>query len=93
MTQCLKITLVLTHTIENLLENLRTKAQSYRLEGTAQLSEQNLMLKISVCGNGEKIDQFLDFIHQITIDCSQEGPQLEPFIRQKDYRGVFRIIE
>jgi len=73
-------------------EKLRKGAQSFFLEGTVQVVMPNIV-KIMVCGNKNAIENFIDFLHQESADYLVGFIEVEPFIKQKDYRGVFRIIE
>ena len=93
MIQCLKITFSLESVPKNFLnERLQKAAHQFSLEGTAQVSNDN-SIKIVVCGNRAAVEDFVDFIHQEVAEHLSGIIEVEPFIKQKDYRGVFRIIE
>lgn len=93
MTQCLRITFTLEKLPKNFLHSVVQKeAQKLGLEGAVQIMGDNL-IRIIVCGKKEAVDQFIDFLHHKTAKEVVSSIEMEPFIRQKDYRGVFRVIE
>ena len=94
MVQCLRIffSIVLP---KKLLHNIQKKAKDLKLEGTVQTSyhEERADLRIVVCGSKQAIDDFIDYLH---VEISEQAIlplEIEPFIKDKDFRGVFRIIE
>lgn len=92
MKKCLKITLVSTVLDSGMREFIRVTARKLDLEGTVQLVEPNEIIIIA-CGSKENIDGFLDGIHQGVGVAMPEDIHVEPFLKEKDYRGVFRILE
>lgn len=92
MSQCLKITFFLD-VPKNFLKNIVQKnARDLRLEGTAQILSEK-QVKIIICGQKDLIDKFVDALHRDLAEYSMESLEIEPFIKDKDYRGAFRIIE
>ena len=76
---------------ENFLSDIvQEAARRMRLEGTGQKDDNHV--RINVCGNKEAIDNFLDFLHQGSLSWELKKIEIEPFLNEKDYRGVFRII-
>ncbi len=67
-------------------------ARSLHIEGTVQFSEPDLVTVVA-CGSKENIDTFLDIIHQGISSYIPENVSVEPFLKEKDYRGIFRILE
>ena len=53
----------------------------------------NNKARIVVCGPKEKVDEFLDIVHKGTAKYVPEEVEIEAFVKDKDYRGVFRVIE
>lgn len=92
MSQCLRIVLMMDIPDDFLHEFIKKNARNLDLEGTAQLDQQKTV-KIVACGKKEAIDQFLDMLHQKGAKHFLEPLEIEPFIKDRDYRGVFRIIE
>ena len=41
----------------------------------------------------EGVDAFLDELHKSAGAAELKEIEIEPFLKDKDYRGVFRIIE
>ncbi len=91
MKQCLKITVFIKATDDFLQDFLRKQATNLGLEGTAQPADDRI--NIIACGNKDNIDLFLDALHKGTPKLKPDFIELEPFFKEKDYRGVFRIIE
>ena len=92
MKKCLKITLISNNIDGGFRDSVQDAARKLDLEGTVQLSEPNEIIIIA-CGSKDNIDAFLDNLHQgfgITVP---EDVQIEPFLKEKDYRGIFRVLE
>lgn len=92
MKKCLKITLVSNNIDGGFRDSVQTIARRLEIEGTVQHIEPNEIIIIA-CGSKEKIDAFLDNIHQGCGVTVPEDVQIEPFLKEKDYRGIFRILE
>ena len=90
MNKCLKITLGEDVPEAFLRTFVQKHARSLELEGTAQVVEGEGV--IIVCGRKEEIDTLLDVLHKGTSSYRPEFIEVEPFLRDKDYRGVFRVI-
>ena len=75
---------------------LRSFVQKYahtlNIEGTAQLVGSQEVL-IVACGTKDKVDSFLDALHKGSKQWLPENILIEPFLKERDYRGVFRVIE
>lgn len=91
MKQCLKITIFIKPSEDFLHDFIRKHATKYALEGTAQGADDRV--NIIACGEKENMDIFLDILHKGTAKHKPESIELEPFFKEKDYRGVFRVIE
>lgn len=50
-------------------------------------------LRIIACGLKEQVDQFVDLVHKDAAQAGINDINIEPFVKAKDYRGAFRIIE
>ncbi len=93
MNKCLKVTLWIQKIPKGFLKSVVQKhANVLKIEGTAQLAEVTI-IKIIACGKKDTIDAFLDILHKETAKLMVEDMQVEPFLKERDYRGVFRIIE
>jgi acylphosphatase len=92
MKKCLKITLVSKTLGVELRDSIQVAARKLDLEGTVQFVEPNGIVIIA-CGSKENIDGFLDNIHQGFGAHVPEDVLVEPFLKEKDYRGIFRILE
>lgn len=92
MKKCLKITLMAKVLGGALRDSIREVARKLAIEGTVQLVEPNEMV-IVACGEKENIDNFLDAVHEGFDVYVPEDVLIEPFFKEKDYRGTFRILE
>ena len=88
MNQCVKITLFGDCGNGFLREVVQKFARRHSLEGVAQRVEDN-KAKILVCGNSLEVDKFVDQLHKNNLD----DIEMEPFLKEKDYRRIFRVVE
>ncbi len=92
MKKCLKITLITKMVKSGVRDAIQGAARKLDLEGTVQFIEPTEMVIIA-CGEKENIDAFLDVVHQGFGGMVPEDVLVEPFLKEKDYRGIFRILE
>jgi len=71
---------------------IQKHARTLAIEGTVAIEEKDT-IKIIICGQKEAIDKFVDALHKELAKISPKNLEIEPFIKEKDYRGVFRVIE
>lgn len=67
-------------------------ARAAGVEGLVQKTNEE-ELKIIACGSAEKIDSFIDAIHKEAAVHGIDDVAFESFLKDRDYRGVFRVIE
>ncbi|MGC2310656.1 MAG: acylphosphatase [Candidatus Babeliaceae bacterium] len=92
MNKCLKIIFSVPIKKNFLQIVIQKLAQDYRIEGSAQIIEQN-KVKVLACGAKDNVESFLDALHKEAVKHEMHDIEIEPFLKEKDYRGVFRIIE
>lgn len=92
MNQCLNITFALRSPKDFLQSVVQKNAKSLGIEGVAQYISAE-QVRIVICGSRDAIDDFLDVLHKEVAKASIEEMHIEPFLKEKDYRGVFRILE
>ena len=92
MNQCLRITFLLKGAYEFLPKDVRKEAQTLGIEGIAQAIDQG-KIKIIACGPKPSVERFVDFLHAQAAKTTLEDIQVEPILKERDYRGVFRVIE
>ncbi len=91
MNQCVKITLVVK-TSEELLKNLIKKhAERLAIEGVGNI-ENSDTIKIVANGSNSAIDEFIDALYGGYKGAKPTIIEVEPFMKERDYRGVFRVI-
>jgi len=93
MYKCLKILLGGTVSVDFLRSIVQKHAKKLALEGTAQLLPENARACLIVCGQKNSLDEFLDVLHTQLPHLGVNHLEIEPFLKTKDYRGVFRVIE
>lgn len=89
--KCLRIIIAAQVPTEFLQSVVYKNAKKLGLEGTAQLvvGAKN-HVRINVCGLPDQLDEFIDLFHS---QLDYEDIEIEPFLKDKDFRNVFRIIE
>jgi acylphosphatase len=92
MKKCLKITFTSKALDRGLRDSIQATARKLGVEGTVQFVDPHEMVIIA-CGSKDNIDGFLDTIHQGFGSSVPEDVLVEPFLKEKDYRGIFRILE
>lgn len=94
MNRCLRIVITAQFPDDFLQVFIQKNAKKLRLEGVAQLIDPKAkQVRIIVCGEGDALDEFVDAIHEGLARLVVRGIEIEPFLKDKDYREVFRIIE
>lgn len=79
---------------QGFLQNVVQKfARNCGVEGMAQILATEERARVIVCGDRESIEKFLDQLHAAVANFTPEAIEVEPFLKDKDYRGVFRVIE
>ena len=92
MNQCVLIHFKGDFSNQEMRDFMLKTARTLSLEGIAQLIEVDTV-KIVTCGKKENIEQFIDALHKSSGIYQLTEIVIEPFYKQKEYRGVFRIIE
>jgi acylphosphatase len=92
MKKCLKISFKSHVSDRRLRDSVQTVARKLGIEGTVQFVEPNEIVIIA-CGPKDDIDGFLDVVHQGFGANAPEDVHIEPFLKERDYRGIFRILE
>lgn len=93
MYKCLRITFSGDITISYLRDVIQKHARKLNIEGIAQLTGGQNEVRLIACGQKEQVEDFLDVIHKEEVKLDLQDLQIEPFIKERDYRGVFRVIE
>ena len=89
MSQCLRIEIIAKKPVVN--QDLQRMAKNLLLEGYAQPTD-NSKLHVVVCGEKSKIEAFIDALHEGVLEKKIEQFVIEPFLKDRDYRGVFRFL-
>lgn len=92
MSKCIKITFTGSPKPDFLQKVVQKHARGLKVEGLAQVNDEG-NFKIIVCGETESVDSFVDLVYKESVKAALEDIEVEPFLKDKDYRGVFRIIE
>lgn len=90
----LRITFSSSQVPRQFLRNfVQKKAQQLELEGIAQLIKTEDVVRIFVYGVKDHVDNFVDYLYKGPGDVALDAMEVEPSIKNKDYHGVFRIVE
>lgn len=92
MKQCLKITVTGKVQGVGYREFVKKSATQLEVEGVIQnLNEGHVTL--NVCGTADTLDKFIGILYQGSSKSKVENVAVEPLVNEKDFRGVFRIID
>jgi acylphosphatase len=91
MKKCLKISFGVAGS-SSLMGDIHKKGAKLGIEGTIQVVSGN-ELRIIVCGLKDQVDKFVDLLHKEAAQAGITDLNIEPFVKAKDYRGAFRVIE
>lgn len=92
MNQCLQITFTPKKDLEALYEFIQKQASKCGIEGTMQTVDAT-GIRVMACGSRDDIEKFLDMLHAGVAEKKLDEIEIEPFLKDRDYRGVFRVIE
>jgi len=73
-------------------EFLQEYARKHSLEGHAQLLASGIVTAV-VVGEKDSVDVFIDLLHRDAEKWELAGIEVEPMSKDRDYRGIFRVIE
>lgn len=91
MKRCLKMLVKIKNWQSDWSLQVQEHAKKLEIEGLMQILDEQ-QLRIMVCGESEKIDDFMDFLYDFFITINAQIGEVEPFIKERDYRGTFRVI-
>lgn len=92
MSQCMRINLVIKGEKSHIQELLKKYAHEFKLEGLLQ-SPDDQAVKVVACGGSGEIEAFMVAINKEFAKDNLNISEIEPFLKDRDYRGVFRVIE
>jgi acylphosphatase len=90
MNKCLRITISGEFPANFFRDVLQKHAKKLNVEGTVQALHDGTF-RIIACGDKDDVDAFLDILHKGSLHIGDM--EIEPFLKDRDYRGVFRVIE
>jgi hypothetical protein len=93
MNKCVRISFNISYPEGFLQSFVQKHARDLDLEGLAQVSHAEQKTIVMVCGPKDNIDVFVDRLYKGNKDVQLEALEVEPFLKVKDYRGIFRVIE
>jgi acylphosphatase len=92
MHKCVRIIISIPKTKGFLQSVVQPCARQFGIEGVAQVQVPH-SIKIVVAGSKEAIDSFIDILHRESVSHNINQIEVEPFVKDRDFRGIFRIIE
>ena len=92
MKKCVKIVFQVPLKKGFLHDVVQHHARSFGLEGIAQAQTPDTV-KIIAFGPLEDIDSLVDVLHKESAKYSITHIEIESFLKDRDYRGIFRVIE
>lgn len=91
MSRCLKITVRATGWQSHWHDKIADSAKRLQIEGVLQTVGADL-IKIIACGTEDHLDDFLDDLYELFADSASYVEEMEPFVKDRDYRGIFRVL-
>jgi acylphosphatase len=91
MRKCIKIRVIGKVQSEGYKTLVQKTAQTLGIEGTLQHLETNGIM-IHACGLSVNLEKFIDVLYRGVGKNDVQDLNAEPFVNERDYRSVFRII-
>lgn len=91
MNQCVRITLVVKAAVPLLKNFIQKNAQKLCIEGMGNILAPNT-IKIIAYGSHDAIDEFIDTLYTGYNGSKPAVIEVEPFVKDRDYHGIFRVI-
>lgn len=92
MKKCIKVQFYTKNPQEFLKQVIPPGIKNFRVEGVAQAIDLKTV-QIFICAEQEELDKFLDLIYENIDRYTLENIEVEPFLKDRDFRGVFRVVE
>ncbi|MFS8506716.1 MAG: acylphosphatase [Candidatus Babeliales bacterium] len=92
MNRCMRIMCMVEDGKDGIHTFVQQYAQKFLLEGLIQPVNAT-HVRVIVCGQREAIENFIDALHHGVVEKMIRGIEMEPIFKDRDYRGVFRVIE
>lgn len=93
MNKCVRIMIKGTVSEKFVEDVIKKQTRQLHLEGTAQVVEAEDQIRIVVAGKKENVDAFIDSLHKGVGDDVPDAVSVEPLLKERDYRGVFRVLQ
>lgn len=90
MRKCLIIKITGNVQLDTFKVAIQKNANRLNIEGTLQNQESGII--IYACGALDNLDKFIDTLYSSPDKSKIKDITTEPFVSEKGYRGVFRII-
>ena len=91
MNRCLKMVINIDKWDERWSAEIQKCAKKFEIEGVMQALDEHQM-RIMICGKDANLDEFIDYLYDFFISINVRIQELEPFIKERDYRGIFRVL-
>lgn len=92
MSQCMRINLIIKGDKTRIQTLVKKYAHEYKVEGLLQSADDHAV-KLVACGHMEEMEAFMGALHKEFAKDNLNIAEIEPFLKDRDYRGVFRVIE
>lgn len=92
MKKCIKIEFAVQNPQDFLKKVIAKEIKNKSLEGLAQVLPESVV-QVCVCAEEDELDDLVDVLYAHVAQYKMTDVIVEPFLKDKDYRGVFRILE
>jgi len=91
MNRCLKMLINIEKWEDRWGAQIQAQAKKLDIEGVMQALDGHQM-RIMICGKDANLDEFVDYLYDFFISINVRVEELEPFIKERDFRGIFRVL-
>lgn len=91
MGRCLRIMVKAEKWKDSWNSDIQKNAKKFEVEGVLQSAGDDV-IKIVACSKDDQLDDFVDYLYDFFSTIGATVEELEPFINERDYRGIFRVI-
>jgi len=91
MKRCLKMIINTDQWDSDWGPQIQKQAKKLEIEGLMQAIDIHQM-RVMICGEDHNLDDFVDYLYDFFSKIEADITDLEPFIKERDFRGIFRVI-
>ncbi len=91
MSRCLRIAICAVGWKSKWEDSIAKYANKFEIEGVLQKHDDGVV-RITACGEENQLEDFLDELYELFSESDSYVEEMEPFVKDRDYRGIFRVL-